>query len=330
MTRTIQYLGLSASLLVLTACGGPSGPDGLEMNARPVSGEITLGRNFGEEVIDRDVQAGGLIRAQSIPELSGCAGGITAEPTVTIRHSRREGAFHVRASSRGDTTMILHTPSGQWLCSDDAIGFDPVIPVPFAERGEYQVWVGAYDAGALPATISISATPFPGSRNALEQGLRDVIGAITGEDTSPPSVERIPLRPDQRPHHGRIDFRAGRGNEERREVEVSPELPLSQASMQCPGYATAEPTLVVRRRNGGDAPFSISAGADFDATLAVRLPDGSWACNDDAWGLNPGLTFTRAERGEYTVYVGSLNRRMGGPAQVYVTDGNYGPQQGRK
>ena len=330
MFRTIQFLGLTVSALALSACGGPSGPDGLEMNARPVSGEITLGRNFGEEVIDRDVQAGGLIRAQSIPELNGCAGGITAEPTVTIRYSRREGEFHVRASSRGDTTMILHTPSGQWLCSDDAIGFDPVIPVPFAERGEYQVWVGAYDAGEIPATLSISATPFPGARNALEQGLRDVIGAITGEDTSPPSAERLPLRPDQRPLHGRIDFRAGRGNEERTEVVVTPELPLSQASLECRGYATARPSLVVRRRNGGDAPFSISAGADFDATLAVRLPDGSWACNDDAWGLNPGLTFTRAERGEYTVYVGSLNRRMGGPAQVYVTDGNYGPQEGRK
>ena len=110
-------------------------------------------------------------------------------------------------------------------------------------------------------------------------------------------------------------------------MHVTPELPLSQASMECPGHATQEPTLVVNRRNGGDAPFSISAGADFDATLAVRLPDGSWACNDDAWGLNPGLTFTGADRGEYIVYVGSLNRRMGGPAQVYVTDGNFGPQQ---
>lgn len=330
MTRTVQLLGLSASLLALAACGGPSGPEGLDMGARPVSGKITLGRGFGDEVIDRDIQAGGLIRAQSIPELAGCAGGITAEPTVTIRNNRREGAFHVRASARGDTTMIVHTPAGEWLCSDDAIGLDPVISLPVAERGEYQVWVGAYDAGELPATLSIASTPFPGSASAFEQGMRDALDILTGETDTPASAAQPDLRPDARPHHGRLNFRAGRGDEARSDAVVIPETSLAQADRSCRGHATVRPSLVVRRRNGGDAPFAISAEADFDATLAVRLPDGRWACNDDGWGLNPGLTFTAAERGEYVVYVGSLNNRSGGPAQVYVTDGNFGPQRGLK
>ena len=330
MNRSIQILSLTASMLALSACGGPSGPEGLEMNARPLSGTVTVGRNFGETVLDHEVRAGGLIRAQSIPELAGCRGAITAEPTVTIRHNRREGALHVRAGSRGDTTMILRTPSGQWLCDDDSIGLAPVISMPDAERGEYKVWVGAYDAGELPATLRLSATPFSNAAYDFEQSLNNAVDVLTRQTEAAHGASQTPLRPDARAHHGRISFRAGRGRDAQSDVVVIPETSLAQAGGACRGFATARPSLVVRRRNGGDAPFSISAGADFDATLAVRRPDGRWACNDDGWGLNPGLTFTGAERGEYAVYVGSLGASNGGPAQVYVTDGGFGPERAQK
>ena len=46
-----------------------------------------------------------------------------------------------------------------------------------------------------------------------------------------------------------------------------------------------------------------------DLTLAVNLPDGTWECNDDAEGLNPGLGFDSPMQGLYNVWVGSFRSR---------------------
>jgi len=52
----------------------------------------------------------------------------------------------------------------------------------------------------------------------------------------------------------------------------------------------------------------VNAGPDNDTTLAVRRPDGTYACNDDsgdpANGLNPLVEILNAAPGEYQIYVG--------------------------
>lgn len=52
----------------------------------------------------------------------------------------------------------------------------------------------------------------------------------------------------------------------------------------------------------------VNAGPDNDTTLAIRRPDGTYACNDDSGdpgnGLNPMVEIENAAPGEYQVFVG--------------------------
>ena len=56
-----------------------------------------------------------------------------------------------------DTTLLVHTPDGEWLCEEDSVygrGTDPVLDLPLAAAGEYAIWVGT-QKGETPAQGSL-------------------------------------------------------------------------------------------------------------------------------------------------------------------------------
>jgi len=324
MIRSMRAFFLSACALSLAACGGPSGPEGLEVGKSPQDGQVRIGHNFGPDARQIETQAGGILNAQSLEGLSHCAGNIDPRPNVRVRYTSNRGSFHIRSNARADTTLVVRTPSGEWLCNDDYLGLDPVVSADPAERGEYDVWVGSYRGGEADTTVEILPTR-PAS--AAERSLGAFAQSANAFAEQAALQFETEVRPNARPSAGRVNFRAGRGDTLEESVTVSANVVMDAATgTLCPGYSQAAPHLVVRRRNGGNAPMAISARASFDTTLAVQTPDGEWHCNDDAWRLNPGLIFTDGERGEYKVWVGTLSRHESGPAEVFVTDGHFGPQ----
>ena len=54
-----------------------------------------------------------------------------------------------------DVTLVVNTPSGEWLCSDDANGTNPHIQVDQPQSGTYNIWIGTYTAvsGKLPSSV---------------------------------------------------------------------------------------------------------------------------------------------------------------------------------
>ncbi len=78
----------------------------------------------------------------------------------------------------------------------------------------------------------------------------------------------------------------------------------------------------------GPLPLYLSVESEADTTLVVNAPDGSWICNDDSQGLNPGLTFEPAESGVYDIWVGAYNAADGFPeATLFISElgeGNLG------
>lgn len=58
----------------------------------------------------------------------------------------------------------------------------------------------------------------------------------------------------------------------------------------------------------GQYPLYISAAADVDTTIVINDPSGAWHCNDDLEGLNPGVVFQRPLRGNYNIWIGTLER----------------------
>jgi len=89
----------------------------------------------------------------------GCGYGyISQEPDFALTYSTSGGSgLYFYVEGEGDTTLLIRTPSGEWLCNDDGHGnADPIVDIPNAAQGKYQVWAGAYNSGYIQATLYVS------------------------------------------------------------------------------------------------------------------------------------------------------------------------------
>jgi hypothetical protein len=70
----------------------------------------------------------------------------------------------------------------------------------------------------------------------------------------------------------------------------------------------------------GSFPLYIFAQSREDTTLVVNLPDGSWICNDDFEGLNPGIVLQRPPTGQYDIWVGVFGGGSKIPARLGISE----------
>ena len=80
------------------------------------------------------------------------------------------------------------------------------------------------------------------------------------------------------------------------QVEAGGAMDASSLGSGCNGYITAEQPDVRLNFNAGSLPLYLYVQSAEDTTLVVNLPDGTWACNDDFIGLDPG---------QYDIWVGT-------------------------
>lgn len=127
-----------------------------DVRAEPLYGTLTLSSGFQPDPQVRTIQAGG--SAQNPISGSGCAGYLNIErPDLDLNFT--PGAYplfiYVRASS--DTTLLVNLPDGSWVCSDDVTGNNPMVQLAQPMAGNYNIWVGTYQAGATQeATVYLS------------------------------------------------------------------------------------------------------------------------------------------------------------------------------
>lgn len=97
--------------------------------------------------------------------------------------------------------------------------------------------------------------------------------------------------------------------------------PLSAQSLspECPGYVQSQPNHLINVP--GELPFAalVVNSEPFDTTLVVQLPDGSFRCNDDTYGLNPAVQLQPAPAGQLRVWVGSYQQGQEGDYQLAFT-----------
>lgn len=88
----------------------------------------------------------------------GCAGFINAaQPDVNI-DLPEAGPLKLSVQSSGDTVLLVFTPEQNWLCADDVsdTALNPVLNIPKASAGVYNIWVGTAEAGhALKAMLNV-------------------------------------------------------------------------------------------------------------------------------------------------------------------------------
>ncbi len=125
---------------------------------QPSFGTMRLNWGFMPDPRNVNLVAGGPVRTQH----GGCSAYVAQNPSVRLHYAAGRHPLYISAMSGADTTLLVNLPNGQWMCNDDTNGFNPVIHLPRPLAGQYDIFVGTYNGGTAPATLSVSELP-PGA-----------------------------------------------------------------------------------------------------------------------------------------------------------------------
>jgi hypothetical protein len=112
-------------------------------------------------------------------------------------------------------------------------------------------------------------------------------------------------------------------------VEAGGDLDAATANLgqECVGWIDPTRADVALTYTSGQFPLYISAASQADTTLVIRDPSGTWHCNDDMTGVDPGVVLRQPPSGEYRIWVGTLDR--GRPQQATLRISEELPRGGR-
>ncbi|HTU11309.1 MAG TPA: hypothetical protein VMG08_10480 [Allosphingosinicella sp.] len=120
------------------------------VNGRPNFGQVNLRSGFAPDPRVISVVSGGNINASRVRGSGTCRGFISATPDVRLVYTA-SGRYPliISVDSSADTTLIVNTPNGRFICDDDGgeRGLNPSIRINNPGSGRYEIWVGSYRAG---------------------------------------------------------------------------------------------------------------------------------------------------------------------------------------
>lgn len=156
MTKKLRIAAAIAAAAVVLSAGVAAAQN---WQGAPNYGNVQLAAGFTPDPFNVQVVAGGNINArQSLG--SACAGYISENPDFDLYWTAGGTGLPlvISADSTTDTTLVVRTPNGQWLCEDDGgfNGMNPGMRIDNPQSGLYDIWVGTYGGGTAPATLSVS------------------------------------------------------------------------------------------------------------------------------------------------------------------------------
>ena len=151
-------LGALGALLVLASHGQTTAQSALSIGGSSANfGTHSLRAGFMPDPKVIRVTSGGNLNVSTMGYGAGCRGFATSTPDAIVNYN---GAgflrFFVRAS--GDTTLVINAADGSWHCNDDSHGgLNPTVDFSNAPSGQYDVWIGSYEAGTnVRGTLNIT------------------------------------------------------------------------------------------------------------------------------------------------------------------------------
>jgi len=148
------------------------------------------------------------------------------------------------------------------------------------------------------------------------QAIRDVLASNTMTrhtyDVNMPEPERTDVFDiTQNPNYGVIQLSAGfLPDPYEASALAGGDINAGHLENYCVGNASAAPDFRLDwTGRGDDLHIAFRADDSGDATLIIRLPDGSWSCNDDSefGGFNPIVSIESAATGIYDIWIGTYN-----------------------
>ncbi len=148
--------------------GEPPVPDASVLPVDPSSVATQIALDRGSDRTRTPATIGGSIALTTLALRPSCVGYVDAVPTAIVSVGDRIDRVLFRTEARVDSTLVVRGPDGRVTCADDVGAgiFHAEIVLP-GQPGEYQVWVGVFDAayttdGALiTAPVLDPAPPAP-------------------------------------------------------------------------------------------------------------------------------------------------------------------------
>lgn len=148
-TATATATTAATATATATATLMPTMAATLNFSLPPNYGSTSLTSGFVPDPHSVAITSGGSVDVSYLG--SGCNGFATSAPDYSVNYT--SGAFPTLRFyfiGSGDTTMIINTPGGSYLCSDDSFGtLNPTIDFNTPSSGRYDIWIGSYQTGAF-------------------------------------------------------------------------------------------------------------------------------------------------------------------------------------
>jgi protease YdgD len=125
----------------------------------PSFGEIPLVEGFQPDPFYRNITAGGTYSLQNCFPGQGWSGTVASAPDFDIYYQTSGAStLTIGVSSGYDTMLLINDPNGNWYIDDDSGGnMDPLISIPNAPSGLYDIWIGSFGGGrGLPGQLIIT------------------------------------------------------------------------------------------------------------------------------------------------------------------------------
>jgi hypothetical protein len=135
----------------------PASSATLNFSLPPNYGSTRLTSGFVPDPFTVGITSGGSVNVSYLG--GGCTGFATSAPDYSVTYTR--GSFPMLRFyfvGSGDTTMIINTPGGNYVCVDDSFGtLNPTIDFNSPSSGRYDIWIGSYQQGTnITGTLYIT------------------------------------------------------------------------------------------------------------------------------------------------------------------------------
>ena len=148
LNSSARFLGVSTLAVLGFALPALACPN---VNGDPSYGNVSLSAGFTPDPHRVSLSAGGSNNAANC--ISGTEGYVASDPDVDFYFSGSTNSLTFSVTSSADTVLIINTPGGSWLYSDDASGLNPSIRVRNPSEGLYNIWVGTHSPSTPTRTL---------------------------------------------------------------------------------------------------------------------------------------------------------------------------------
>lgn len=269
------------------------------------------------------VNGGGELDARILNEQ--CKGYINPSPTLSINWTGGADLARVFTHSDADPMLVIQTPDGKFLCSDDAnaLLLDPQIEISKPSAGKYNVWVGSAAAKQLLPTILVLTT-----RSDVNAANFQLAALVKRPAMSPADGETSVNAPAKIVTDALARYKGAVGGplgatpltQEIKSAGTLAAFELAGADAQCNGYIGDAPDFIFEVNTALDQ-MTLWFASKQDATLFVVGPQGATYCNDDSAPDNatPSVTIQKPAQGRYGVFVGRLAQDLAVEGALTVT-----------